>query len=61
MGGLLFVDENKSEERLKEIAFSMGKINQKVLFAGKQAFQVNLEEHVQNAIKREQNLIKTIK
>ena len=55
------VDENKSEERLKEIAFSMGKINQKVLFAGKQAFQVNLEEHVQNAIKREQNLIKTIK
>ena len=54
------VDEDKSEARLSEIAFSIAKINQKVLFAGKQAFQDNLEANVQNAIKREKNLIKTI-
>jgi enoyl-CoA hydratase/carnithine racemase len=55
------VDVNDSETRINKIASSLGEINQKVLFAAKKAFQVNLEEEVQNAIKREKNLLKNIK
>ena len=54
------VEVNNSETRINELAYSMGEINQKILFAAKKAFQVNLEEEVQNAIKREKNLLKNI-
>ena len=54
------VEVNNSETRINALAYSMGEINQKILFAAKKAFQVNLEEEVQNAIKREKNLLKNI-
>tara|TARA_B110001454_G_scaffold217945_1_gene244509 strand:- start:773 stop:1492 length:720 start_codon:yes stop_codon:yes gene_type:complete len=54
------VEVNNSETRINELAYSMGEISQKILFAAKKAFQVNLEEEVQNAIKREKNLLKNI-
>jgi 2-(1,2-epoxy-1,2-dihydrophenyl)acetyl-CoA isomerase len=55
------VDLDNLETRINELASAMGEMNQKVLFAAKKAFQVNLEEEVQSAIKREKNLLKNIK
>jgi len=55
------VDDDNLENRIHELASSLGQVNQKVLFAAKQAFQVNLEEDVRNAINRERNLLKSIK
>ena len=55
------VDINKSESRVNEISSSLSAITQKVLFASKKAFGLNLEENVQNAINTERELLKIIK
>jgi 2-(1,2-epoxy-1,2-dihydrophenyl)acetyl-CoA isomerase len=55
------VSDGAAEARINEIASSFGRMNQNLLFAAKEAFQINLEAEVESAIKIERNLLKNIK
>ena len=55
------VKEGQSELSIDKITSLYSSIDKNVLFAAKKAFNFNLDNEVQNAIKREQNLLKILR